>query len=158
MNPLLSSQNLFVLKTINPKKPDKTKLTVINEFEGFFDYVENQMAVNVFGQKENNRKERAQFARNLLIKMIGKDEFMRIRETLMQSRNAAPKKCNYKTLNDTERIIFRLIAKGFTQNEIAELLDWNDRKVKDHKERIYAKMNFARKADLLEYANKNRLV
>ncbi len=158
MNPLLSSQNLFVLKTVNPKKPDKTKLTVINEFDGFFDYVENQMAVNVFGQKEGTRKERAQFARNLLIKMIGKDEFMRLRETFLQSQNPNPRKCNYKTLNDTERVIFKLIAKGFTQNEIAELLDWNDSKVKDHKERIYEKMNFAKKADLLEYANKNRLV
>jgi len=158
MNPLLSSQNLFVLKTINPKKPDKPKLVVINEFEGFFDYVENQMAVNVFGQKEGTRKERAQFARDLLIKMIGKDEFMRLREAFQQSQKATPKKCNYKSLNDTERIIFKLIAKGFSQNEIAELLDWTDSKVKDLRRRIYAKMNFAKTADLMEYANKNRLV
>jgi len=158
MNPLLSSQNLFVLKTINPKKPDDPKLVVINEFDGFFNYVENQMAVNVFGQKEGTRKERAKFAREMLIKMIGKDEFMRLREAFQQSQKTKPKKCNYKALNDTERIIFKLIAKGFAQSEIAELLDWTDGKVKNFKKRIYAKMNFAKAADLMEYANKNRLV
>ncbi len=53
MNPLLSSQNLFVLTTINPKERDKPKLMIINEFEGFFDYVENEMALKIFGPKEN---------------------------------------------------------------------------------------------------------
>jgi len=159
MNPLLSSQNLFVLTTVNPKKPEENKLMVINEFEGFFNYVEDQMAVNVFGQKEINRKERAKFARDLLIKMIGKDEFMRLKEIFAQSQQVqAPKKSSYKTLDNTERIIFKLIAKGFKQSEIAELLDWTNRKVKQHQDRIYAKMNFAKTEDLMEYASRNRLV
>lgn len=159
MNPLLSSQNLFVLTTVNPKKPDESKLMVINEFEGFFNYVEDQMAVNVFGQKESSRKERAKFARDLLIKMIGKDEFLRLKEIFNQSQQVqAPKKSSYKALDDTERIIFKLIAKGFKQSEIAELLDWTSRKVKQHQDQIYAKMNFAKTEDLMEYANRNRLV
>jgi DNA-binding NarL/FixJ family response regulator len=158
MNPLLSSQNLFVLTTINPKEPDKPKLMVINEFEGFSDYIENEMAINIFGPKENSKQERIQFARNLLIKMIGKDEFMRIRELFQQSNQAVEKTNSYTNLDDTERIIFKLIAKGFKQNEIAQLLDWTNSKVKHLQNRIYEKMNFAKKADLLEFANRNRLV
>lgn len=158
MNPLLSSQNLFILNTINPKKPEESKLLVINEFEGFFNYVEDQMAVSVFGKKEDSKKERIQYARDLLIKMIGTDEFMRLKHLFEETQSVNPKKNSYKTLDDTERIIFKLIAKGFSQSEIAELLDWTSRKVEQHKERIYAKMNFSKTADLMEYANRNRLL
>lgn len=159
MNPLLSSQNFFVLKTINPKKPDKPKLVVINEFDGFFNYMENQMAINAFGEKELSRKERAQLARDMLIGMIGKDEFLRLKETFRKSQMSKPqKKCSYKLLSESERIIFKLLAKGFSQAEIAELLDWSDNKVLDYKNQIYSKMNFAKKADLMEYASKNKMV
>ena len=48
MNPLLSNQNLFVLRTINVKKPDENKFMVINEFEGFTNFVENELAVKIF--------------------------------------------------------------------------------------------------------------
>jgi len=158
MNPLLSSQNLFVIKTINPKKPDKSELMIIDEFEGFFNYVENEMAVTIFGLEEKSKKERVQYARDLLIKMIGKDEFMRLRELFQQSGQAKENSDSYTSLNDTERIIFKLIAKGFKQSEIAQLLDWTNSKVKQHKDRIYEKMNFARISDLKEYAYKNKLV
>jgi DNA-binding NarL/FixJ family response regulator len=158
MNPLLSSQNLFVIKTINPKKPNKTELMVIDEFEGFFNFVENEMAVTIFGQNEKSKKERAQYARDLLIKMIGKEEFMRLRELFQQSSQANGDSDSFTTLNDSERIIFKLIAKGFKQNEIAQLLDWSNSKVRHHKEQIYEKMNFARISDLKEFAFKNKLV
>jgi len=158
MNPLLSSQNLFVIKTINPKKPDKSELMIIDEFEGFFNYVENDMAVTIFGHEEASKKERVQYARDLLIKMIGKEEFMRLRELFQQSNPKEGHSNSYTSLNDTERIIFKLIAKGFKQSEIAQLLDWSNSKVKQHKEQIYEKMNFARIADLKEYAYKNKLV
>ncbi len=158
MNPLLSSQNLFVIKTINPKKPDKSELMIIDEFEGFFNYVENELAVTIFGQEEKSKKERVQYARDLLIKMIGKEEFMRLRELFQQSNQNDDYSNSYTSLNDTERIIFKLIAKGFKQSEIAQLLDWTNSKVKQHKEQIYEKMNFARIADLKEYAYKNKLV
>jgi DNA-binding NarL/FixJ family response regulator len=158
MNPLLSSQNLFVIKTINPKKPDKSELMIIDEFEGFFNYVENDMAVTIFGHEEKSKKERVQYARNLLIKMIGKEEFMRLRELFQQSSQAEVNPDAYASLDDTERIIFKLIAKGFKQSEIAQLLDWTNSKVKQHKEQIYEKMNFAHIADLKEFAYKNKLV
>jgi|GEM_PF-5422318 DNA-binding NarL/FixJ family response regulator len=158
MNPLLSSQNLFVIKTINPKKPDKSELLIIDEFEGFFSYVENDLAVTVFGQQEKSKKERVQYARDLLIKMIGKDEFMRLRELFQQSNQKESSFDSYTTLSDTERIIFKLIAKGFKQSEIAQLLDWTSSKVKQHKVQIYEKMNFARISDLKQYAYKNKLV
>jgi DNA-binding CsgD family transcriptional regulator len=158
MNPLLSSQNLFVIKTINPRKPDKSELMIIDEFEGFFNYVENEMAVTIFGMEEKSKKERAQYARDLLIKMIGKDEFMRLRELFQLSGLAKVNSDSYTSLNDTERIIFKLIAKGFKQSEIAQLLDWTNNKVRQYKEQIYEKMNFARISDLKEYAFKNKLV
>ena len=157
MNPLLSSQNLFVIKTINPKKPDKSELMIIDEFEGFFNYVENEMAVTIFGMEEKSKKERAKYARDLLIKMIGKEEFMRLRELFQQSEHTHSSD-SYTNLNDTERIIFKLIAKGFKQIEIAQLLDWTSSKVKQHKDRIYEKMNFAKISDLKEFAYKNKLV
>jgi DNA-binding CsgD family transcriptional regulator len=158
MNPLLSNQNLFVLTTINPKERDKPKLMVINEFDGFFDYIENEMAINIFGPPENSKKERIQFARNLLIKMIGKEEFLKLREFFQQSTKLVEKSNSFLNLNDSERIIFKLIAKGFKQTEIAQLLDWTSSKVKLHQNQIFEKMNFEKKADLLEFASKNRLI
>ena len=158
MNPLLISQNLFVLTTINPREPDKPKLMVINEFEGFYDYVENEMALNIFGPKENSREERIRFARNLLIKMIGKEEFMKLKDFFLNKNPETENIDSFTNLDDTERVIFKLIAKGFKQNEIAELLDFSSRRVRLHQNQIFEKMNFARKADLLEYASKNRLI
>ena len=158
MNPLLSSQNLFVIKTINQKKPEKSELMIIDEFEGFFNFVENEMAVTIFGQQEKSRKERAEYARNLLIQMIGKDEFMRLRGLFKQSSQIEDNVNLYTALSETERIIFKLIAKGFKQNEIAQLLDWTNSKVKKHKISIYEKMKFARISDLKQYAFKNKLV
>ncbi|MFN8254807.1 MAG: LuxR C-terminal-related transcriptional regulator [Bacteroidales bacterium] len=158
MNPLLSSQNLFVIKTVHPREPDKTELMIIDEFEGFFNYVENELAVTIFGQNEKSRKERAQYARELLIKMIGIDEFMRLKEFFKQSAPIESNPGLYTSLNNTERVIFKLIAKGFKQNEIAQLLEWTNSKVRHHKEQIYEKMNFAKIADLKEFAFKNKLV
>jgi DNA-binding NarL/FixJ family response regulator len=158
MNPLLSSQNLFVLTTINPREPDEPKLMVINEFEGFCNYVENEMAINIFGPRENSKEDRVRFARNLLIKMIGKEEFSRLRDLFQQSGPEDQGNGSFTNLDDTERVIFKLIAKGFKRNEIAELLDFSSRKVRLHQNQIFQKMNFAKKSDLLEFANKYRLI
>jgi DNA-binding NarL/FixJ family response regulator len=158
MNPLLSSQNIFVLTTINPREPDKPNLMVINEFEGFYNYVENEMAIKIFGPKENSREERIRFARNLLIKMIGKEEFMKLKDFFLHKNPDGEINDSFTNLDDTERVIFKLIAKGFKQNEIAELLDFSSSMVKLHQNQIFEKMNFAKKADLLEYANKYRLI
>jgi DNA-binding NarL/FixJ family response regulator len=158
MNPLLSSQNLFVLTTINPRKPDDPNLVVINEFEGFYDYVENEMAVNIFGPKDRPNEDRIRFARNLLIKLIGKEEFLRLRDLFQNSGSQLHGIQSFTNLDSTERIIFKLIAKGYKQIEIAELLDFTCRRVRLHRNQIFEKMNFAKKADLLEYANKNKLI
>jgi len=64
----------------------------------------------------------------------------------------------HSVLNKTEVTLFKLIARGFKQFEIAELLEWSVGKVQYHKKQIYQKMNFNRTSDLLEYANKNRLI
>jgi DNA-binding NarL/FixJ family response regulator len=158
MNPLICNQNLFVLTTINPKEPDNPKLLVINEFEGFFEFVENELALHIFGAKDHSKKERIQLARNLLIKMIGQEEFMNLRNFFQFKDSDVVEEDQFTILDDTERLIFKLIAKGFSQNEIAELLDFTDSKVNLHQKQIFEKMNFAGKADLLEYAFKNKLV
>lgn len=159
MNPLLSSRNLFILRSVNPRKSTVNDLLVINEFDGFINYIENQIAMNVFGDKKHtSRAERTKFARELLIEMIGEDEFNRIRELLKKTGNSNKQKWQYSNLDKTERIILKLIAKGFTQTEIAELLDLTKTKVKDSKKCIYEKMNFINTNDLLLYASKNNLV
>ncbi len=158
MNPLLSNQNLFVLRTINVKKPEEDKLMIINEFEGFTNFVENELAIKIFSQKKEARKERIRYARDLLISLIGKEEFLRLK-TMFEDN---PKQLNslmlHSVLSRTEVTLFKLIARGFKQFEIAELMEWSVGKVQYHKKQIYEKMNFNRTADLLEYANKNRLV
>jgi len=158
MNPLLSSQSLFVLTTINPREPDKPNLLVINEFEGFYDYVENEMALSIFGPSENSKLERIRFAKNLLIKMIGKDEFLRLKNLFQQSNSETEEEFNFTNLDDTERVVFKLIAKGFNSSEIAELLDFPSKRVKSHQNRIFEKMNFAKKSDLMDFAFKYRLI
>ena len=158
MNPLLSNQNLFVLRTINVKKPEEDKLMIINEFEGFTNFVENELAIKIFSQKDESRKERIRYARDLLISLIGKEEFLRLKGMF----EADPRQLNslmlHSVLNKTEVTLFKLIARGFKQFEIAELMEWSVGKVQYHKKQIYEKMNFNRTSDLLEYANKNRLV
>jgi DNA-binding NarL/FixJ family response regulator len=131
---------------------------VINEFEGFYDYVENEMAINIFGPKENSREDRIIYARNLLIKMIGKDEFLRLKHLFQQPGSGENENGSFTNLDDTERVIFKLIAKGFKRSEIAELLDFSSRKVKLHQNQIFEKMKFSKKADLMEFAYKNRLI
>ena len=158
MNPLLSSQNLFVLTTVNPREPDEPKLMVINEFEGFYDYLENEMAINIFGPVENSREDRIRFARNLLIKMIGKEEFLRLKEFFSHSKPETNETDSFMNLDDTERVIFKLLAKGFKLSEIAELLEFSSKKVRIHQNQIYEKMNFAKKSDLLDYANKLKMI
>ncbi len=158
MNPLLNNQNLFVLRTINVKKTEENKFMIIDEFEGFTNFVENELAVKIFSQKDESRKERVQYARDLLISLIGREEFLRLRKMFKED----PKQLNdlmlHSILNQNELTLFRLIAQGFKQYEIVELLEWTVRKVRYHKKQIYDKMNFNRTADLLEYANKNKLV
>ena len=158
MNPLLNSQNIFILKTVNPKIPNSSSITVINEFEGFSDYVENEMAIKIYGQTNNSKKERIKYARNLLIKIIGKDEFIRLKQIFEKDKNLFNKSMSLLSLDETELKLFKLIARGFNHSEIAELLDWNLGQVKYHKQKICEKMNFAKVSDLVEYANKNRLV
>ncbi|MEN8121777.1 MAG: LuxR C-terminal-related transcriptional regulator [Bacteroidota bacterium] len=158
MNPLLSNQKLFVLRTINVKNPKENKLVIINEFEGFTNFVENELAVKIFGQKEESRSERIQYARDLLISLIGKDEFLRLKKIFDNDPTQLNSIMLHSVLSKTEVVLFKLIAKGFKQFEIAELLEWSVGKVQYHKKQIYQKMNFNGTSDLLEYANKNRLV
>jgi len=157
MNPLLN-QNLFMLKTIHAKKPDSEKLVVVNEFEGFSGIVENEMAVKIYSLKEENRKERVRYARDMLISLIGKEEFLRLRTMYNKNAGQFNRMLLQTVLNQTEITLFKLIAKGFKQVEIAELLEWSVDKVRYHKKRIYRKMNFSHRDDLLEYASKNRLI
>jgi len=157
MNPLLN-QNLFMLRTIHAKKTGSEKFAVVNEFEGFSSIVENEMAVKIFSLKEENRKERVRYARDLLIKMIGKEEFLRLKTMYNKNAKEFNKLLLQSVLNQAEIKLFKLIAKGFKQIEIAELLEWSVDKVQYHKKSIYRKLNFNHHNDLLEYASKNRLI
>ncbi len=157
MNPLLN-QNLFMLRTIHAKKPDSEKLVVVNEFEGFSSIVENEMAVKIFSLKDESKKERVRYARDLLISLIGKEEFLRLKTMYNKNAGQFNKMLLQSVLNQTEITLFKLIAKGFKHVEIAELLEWSVDKVRYHKNSIYRKMNFNHREDLLAYANKNRLI
>lgn len=158
MNHLLSNQNIFIFTTFNSKSPDNQDFVLFNEFEGFMEFLESEMAINIFGIKENSKKDRIRFARDLLIKMVGREEFERLKDLFQQNETHPQENYYYTHLDDTERVIFKLIAKGFERNEIAELLDFSSNKVDIHQNRIFEKMNFAKKADLLDFAYRNRLV
>ena len=158
MDSILSNHKLFILRTINIKKPKENKLVIIDEFEGFTNFVENELAIKIFGQKDESRTERIGYARDLLISLIGKEEFMRLKKIFDNDPTQLNNLMLHSLLNKTEVLLFKLIAKGFKQFEIAELLEWTVGKVQYHKKQIYQKMNFNGTSDLLEYANKNRLV
>ncbi len=87
MNPLSNSHNIFILRKFNKEKHQlKSSLTVINEVDGVYNYLKNQKALKVFGVKnEKNREERTEFARNVLLEMLGEEEFMKLREIFKQS-------------------------------------------------------------------------
>ncbi len=157
MNPLLN-QNLFMLRTIHAKKPDSERLVVVNEFEGFSGIVENEMAVKIYSLKDASRKIRVKYARDLLISLIGKEEFLRLKNMYKKDAGTFNKMLLQSVLNQSEIVLFKLIAKGFNQTEIAELLEWTVDKVRYHRKNIYRKMNFNHKEDLMEYACKNRLI
>ncbi len=157
MNPLLNNQNLFILKSIDPTRSNIDNIMVINEFEDFSDFVENEMAIKIYGQTDSSKKERIRYARNLLIKIIGKEEFIRLKQIFDADNSFFNKNMSLFSLDETELKLFKLIARGFNQSEIAELLEWNLKKVKYHKQEICKKMNFTKDSDLVNYANKNKL-
>ncbi len=110
-------------------------------------------------KQDKNRVARTDYARKVLIEMIGKDEFLRLREVLMQqSENVNNGKWQYRNLEKMEQKVFKLIARGFTLNEIAELLDLTKSKVDSSKKLIYEKLNFMDRSDLMLFATKNNLV
>ncbi len=91
MNTLLSNKNLFILRAVSSNKTKEKDIVVINECNDLYNYMKNQAAINMLKDIQNkNRIERTDLARNVLIDMIGKDEFMRLREIFKKSNN--PKK------------------------------------------------------------------
>ena len=61
------------------------------------------------------------------------------------------------TLSTREEEIIKLIAKGFTNNEIAEKLFLSAETIKTHKKNIRLKLNVNNNQEIIEYAKKNFL-
>jgi two-component system response regulator NreC len=65
---------------------------------------------------------------------------------------------SYRELTDREREVLKLIAEGYTNNEIAELLHVSVKTVQAHRAHIMEKLDLHRPAALVKYAIRKGLV
>jgi DNA-binding NarL/FixJ family response regulator len=81
----------------------------------------------------------------------------RVSETLLHSflaRQSIPR----LVLTDRERGVVQLIAEGYTNKQIAELLRISLKTVESHRAAIMRKLNLTSSAALVRYAIRNRIV
>lgn len=65
---------------------------------------------------------------------------------------------SYKQLTNREVEILQLLAKGHTNKEISEMIYLSIKTVEAHRSKIYAKLGFKTRADLVSYAIRHRLL
>ncbi len=70
---------------------------------------------------------------------------------VLRTSDAAPEDA-YESLNDRSREIFRLVAFGHTNREIARTLHVSEQTVHNHRAAIMQKLGFHDRVDLLKYA------
>ena len=64
----------------------------------------------------------------------------------------------YKVLSNRELEILRLLAEGYTNREIAEQIIVSVKTVETHRSKIYSKLQFQSRADLVHYAIRHHLL
>ena len=64
----------------------------------------------------------------------------------------------YEELTDREREIFRLLAEGYTINDIAEKLVISPKTAEGHKTRLMSKLDIHNRADLVKYALRKGII
>ncbi|MFH1651874.1 MAG: response regulator transcription factor [Chloroflexota bacterium] len=64
----------------------------------------------------------------------------------------------YDRLSDREKMVFRLIAEGYTSRQIADTLSLSIKTVMTHRANIMEKLDFHNRADLIKYAIRLGLV
>lgn len=65
---------------------------------------------------------------------------------------------SYQQLSNRELEILQLLAKGYTNKEISELIFLSVKTVEAHRAKLYKKLNFKTRADLVSYALRHKLL
>lgn len=64
----------------------------------------------------------------------------------------------YDQLTEREREVFKLVAEGFTTNQIADMLSITPKTVEGHKTHLMAKLDFHNRIDLVKYALRRGII
>ena len=65
---------------------------------------------------------------------------------------------SYQSLSNRELEILQLLAKGYTNKEISERIFLSVKTVEAHRSKIYRKLGFKTRADLVSYALNHKLL
>ena len=65
---------------------------------------------------------------------------------------------SYQQLSNRELEILQLLAKGYTNKEISEQVYLSVKTVEAHRSKIYKKLGFKTRADLVSYALEHKLL
>jgi two-component system, NarL family, response regulator NreC len=76
----------------------------------------------------------------------------------LQRVNSGEEKDSYSILTEREREILKLVAEGFTNNQIAERLVISPKTVDTHRTHIMDKLNLHSRAELVKYAMRRGLL
>ena len=76
----------------------------------------------------------------------------------LQRVNAGEEKDSYSMLTEREREILKLVAEGFTNNQIAERLVISPKTVDTHRTHIMDKLNLHSRAEIVKYAMRRGLL
>jgi two-component system response regulator NreC len=76
----------------------------------------------------------------------------------LQKVRAGEERDNYSSLTEREREILKLVAEGYTNNQIAERLVISPKTVDTHRTHIMDKLNMHSRAELIKYAMRRGLL
>ncbi len=79
-------------------------------------------------------------------------------EERLASQEDAEEDRSYQALSGRELEILQLLAKGYTNKEISEKMFLSIKTVEANRSRIYAKLGFASRAELVDYAIRHKLL
>ncbi len=77
---------------------------------------------------------------------------------LFDQGDAPDEDVSYRQLTNRELEILQLLARGYTNKEISERIFLSVKTVEAHRSKIYAKLGFKARADLVAYAIKHKLL
>ena len=87
-----------------------------------------------------------------------KDVSQILMDRMIDRAKPRPNKFNKVLLTDREKEIVALICQGFTNKDLAEILNISIKTVESHRYNIYAKLNISNSADLVYYAVQEGIV